>query len=173
MVWGYYGADVPPIATVKDGDAVELQAVNMAGLSRKDPKAFFEQHGLPIDEQAQDMFDIIERVKPEPSGLSGHMLTGPIYIDGAEPGDILEVRILDTFPRSGYGVNAVWPKGGDLPDDVSQAETFVYTYDTVKQTASLKPGLEIPMRPLFWGHGGLPSREHGQGQLYSPGFLRG
>lgn len=173
MVWGYYGADVRPIATVKDGDTVEIQAVNMAGISRKDPQAFFRDHHLPMDEQAQDMFDIIQRVKPEPSGLTGHMLTGPVYIDGAEPGDMLEVRILDIFPRSGYGVNAVWPKGGDIGEDVSQSENFVYLYDMKKQTASFKEGVEIPMRPFFGVMAVSPPASTGRISSIPPGFYGG
>ncbi|MDP4216489.1 MAG: acetamidase/formamidase family protein [Bacteroidota bacterium] len=173
MVWGYYGADVPPIATVKDGDVVSIQAVNMAGISRKDPTAFFTSNKLPIDEQAQDMLDIIQRVKPEPSGLTGHMLTGPIYIEGADSGDTLEVRILDVSPRSSYGVNAVWPKGGDLPDAVTQAETFVYRYDLKKQTASFKPGIERPMHPFFGVMAASPPAETGRISSIPPGFYGG
>jgi acetamidase/formamidase len=173
MVWGYYGADVPPVATVKDGDVVSIQAVNMAGISRKDPEAFFKTFQLPIDEQARDMFDIIQRVKPDASGMTGHMLTGPIYIEGADIGDMLEVRILDISPRSGYGVNAVWPKGGDLPDAVTQAETFVYRYDTKKQTASFKEGLEIPIRPFFGVMAASPPVSMGRVSSIPPGFYGG
>src|SRR5476651_2011838 len=79
-VWGYYGYDVPPIATVKDGDVVEIQAVNVAGTSARDPEAFYKTNNLPLDEQALDIIAIYKNPKKEPSGLSGHMLTGPIFI---------------------------------------------------------------------------------------------
>ncbi len=137
MVWGYYGYNVPPIATIKNGDIAEIQTINTTGIARKDPGAFFKDNNLPLDEQAKDIIEIYKKVKAEPSGLSGHMLTGPIYIEGAEPGDTLEVRILDVILRSGYGVNAVWPKGGDLPDDVKTRENFVYKYDSKRKTAIL------------------------------------
>jgi acetamidase/formamidase len=149
MVWGYYGYDVPPVAKVKDGDIVEIQTINTTGIGRKDPEAFFKENNLPLDEQAKDIIEIYKNVKPEPSGISGHMLTGPVYIEGAEPGDTLEVRILDVVPRSGYGVNAVWPKGGDLPDDVKTRENFVYKYNKNKHTASFKEGVEIPIKPFM------------------------
>jgi acetamidase/formamidase len=128
---------------------------------------------LPIDEQAQDMLDIIQKVRPEPSGLTGHMLTGPIYIDGADAGDTLEVRILDISPRSSYGVNAVWPKGGDLPEAVTQAETFVYRYDMKKQTAGFKAGLEIPMRPFMGVMAACPPAEMGRVSSIPPAFYGG
>src|ERR1700743_349609 len=150
-VYGYYGYDVPPVATVKDGDVVEIQTINTTGINRRDPEAFFKANNLPIDEQAKDIIDIYKNVKRDPSGITGHMLTGPVFIEGAEPGDTLEVRILDIVPRSDYGVNAVWPKGGDLPDDVKTSESFVYKYkiDKKKQTASFKEGVEIPMKPFM------------------------
>src|SRR5471030_1634302 len=57
-VWGYYGFEVPPIATVKDGDVVEIQAVNVAGTSARDPEAFYKTNNLPLDEQALDIIAI-------------------------------------------------------------------------------------------------------------------
>jgi len=173
MVWGYYGADVPPVARIKDGETVEIQTINMAGIRRKDPEAFFKEHQLPIDEQAQDIFDIIKNVKAEPSGLSGHMLTGPLYIEGAEPGDMLEVRIMDIQLRSGYGVNSVWPKGGDLPDAVTTAETFVYRYDKRRQMASFKEGIEIPIRPFMGVMAASPPPETGRVSSIPPAYYGG
>ncbi|OCX51245.1 acetamidase [Mucilaginibacter sp. PPCGB 2223] len=169
MVWGYYGADVPPVAKVKDGDIVEIQTINTTGITRRDPEAFFKENNLPIDEQAQDIIAIYKNVKPEPSGLTGHMLTGPVYIEGAEPGDTLEVRILDVIPRSGYGVNAVWPKGGDLPDAVTTRQNFVYKYDTKKHTASFKPGVEIPIKPFMGVMAVSPAPEKGRVSSIPPG----
>jgi len=169
MVWGYYGADVAPVAKVKDGDVVEIQTINTTGITRRDPEAFFKENNLPLDEQAKDIIDIYKNVKPEPSGLSGHMLTGPIYIEGAEPGDTLEVRILDVIPRSGYGVNAVWPKGGELPDAVTTRENFVYKYDNKKHTASFKPGIEIPIKPFMGVMAVSPAPEKGRVSSIPPG----
>ncbi len=173
MVWGYYGADVPPIAKVKDGDTVEIQTINTAGISRKDPEAFFTKNNIPLDEQGKDIIEIYKKVKPEPSGLSGHMLTGPLFIEGASPGDMLEVRILDIKLRSDYGVNAVWPKGGDLPDAVTQEESFVYKYDRVKNTASFKKGIEIPIKPFMGVMALSPPPEMGRVSSIPPAFYGG
>jgi acetamidase/formamidase len=174
-VYGYYGFDVPPVAKVKDGDVVEIQTVNTTGVNRRDPEAFFKANNLPIDEQAKDIIDIYKNVKRDPSGLTGHLLTGPIYIEGAEPGDTLEVRILNVVPRSGYGVNSVWPKGGDLPDDVKTSESFVYKYkiDKRKQTASFKEGVEIPMRPFMGVMAVSPPPEMKRVSSIPPGFYGG
>jgi acetamidase/formamidase len=173
MVWGYYGADVPPVAKIKDGDIAEIQTINTAGISRKDPEAFFKDNNLPLDEQAKDIIEIYKKVKPEPSGLSGHMLTGPIYIEGAEPGDTLEIRILDIILRSNYGVNSVWPKGGDLPEAVTARENFVYKYDKRKQLASFKEGIEIPVRPFMGVMAVSPAWEKGRVSSIPPGYYGG
>jgi acetamidase/formamidase len=173
MVWGYYGADVPPVAKVKNGDVVEIQTINTTGVPRKDPELFFKDNNLPLDEQARDIIEIYKNVKPEPSGLSGHMLTGPIYIEDAEPGDMLEVRILDIMLRSDYGVNAVWPKGGDLPDAVTTRENFVYKYNKKKRTASFKDGIEIPIRPFMGVMAVSPAPEKGRISSIPPGYYGG
>lgn len=173
MVWGYYGADVPPIARVKDGDIVEIQTINTTGITRKDPEAFFKDNNLPLDEQARDIIEIYKKVKPDPSGLSGHMLTGPIFIEGAEPGDTLEVRILDIQLRSGYGVNAVWPKGGELPDAVTTRENFVYKYDKKKHVASFKDGIEIPIKPFMGVMAVSPPPQTGRVSSIPPGYYGG
>jgi acetamidase/formamidase len=173
MVWGYYGFDVPPVARIKDGDVAEIQTINTTGIGRRDPEAFFKANNLPVDEQASDIIEIYKKVKPEPSGLSGHMLTGPIYIEGAEPGDTLEVRILDVVLRSDYGVNAVWPKGGDLPDDVKTRENFVYKYDKKKRTATFKPGIEIPIKPFMGVMAVSPPADLKRVSSIPPGFYGG
>jgi len=136
MVYGYYGADVPPVATVKNGDIVEIH------------------------------------VLPDPK-LYGHMLTGPIFIEGAEVGDTLEVRILDIKLRSNYGVNSVWPKGGALPEAVTTPESFVYRYNLKKQTASFKEGIEIPIRPFMGVMAVSPPAEVGRVSSIPPAFFGG
>src|SRR4028119_1385785 len=92
MVWGYFGADVPPISRIKNGAIVEIQTVNPSGVSRTDPEAFYKTNNLPIDDHAREVIAIMKNVKPEPSGIRGHMLTGPIYIENAQPGDHIEIR---------------------------------------------------------------------------------
>jgi acetamidase/formamidase len=173
MVWGYYGFDVPPVARIKAGETAEIQTINTAGIGRRDPEAFFTKNNLLLDEQAKDIIEIYKKVKPEPSGLSGHMLTGPIYIEGAEPGDTLEVRILNVVLRSDYGVNSVWPKGGGIGDQVKTNESFVYKYDRKKHTATFKPGVEIPIKPFMGVMAVSPPPEMKRVSSIPPGFYGG
>lgn len=173
MVWGYYGADVPPVARVNDGDIVAIQTVNPSGVSRANPEEFYQKNNLPIDAHAQEVIAIMKQVKPEPSGIRGHMLTGPIYINGAEPGDSLEIRILDlTFPAP-FGVNSVWPGGGGIPDEVKTRETFVYRYNMKRQTATFIDGIEIPLKPFMGVMALSPPAEMGRQSSIPPNFYGG
>lgn len=172
MVYGYYGADVPPVLKVKNGEVVEIQTINTTGINKKDPEAFFIKNNMPLDEHAKDVIDILNNVQPDPK-LFGHMLTGPIYIEGAEVGDTLEVRILDIKLRSNYGVNSVWPKGGALPEAVTTPESFVYRYNTKNNTASFKEGIEIPIRPFMGVMAVSPPAEMGRVSSIPPAFYGG
>ncbi|WP_080240877.1 acetamidase/formamidase family protein [Spirosoma rigui] len=173
MVWGYFGADVPPVYKVKDGDVVEIQTVNPSGVSRTNPEEFYTKNNLPLDQHAQEVIAILKNVKPEPSGIRGHMLTGPVYIDGAQPGDSLEIRILDlTFP-AGFGVNSVWPGGGGIPDAVTTRETFVYRYDAKRKMALLKEGVAIPLKPFMGVMALSPPADMGRQSSIPPAFFGG
>ncbi|QJW88568.1 acetamidase [Spirosoma taeanense] len=173
MVWGYFGADVSPVARVKDGDVVEIQTVNPSGVSRTNPEEFYTKNNLPIDAHAQEVIAIMKNVKPEPSGIRGHMLTGPVYIEGAQPGDTLEIRILNLQFPAGFGVNSVWPGGGGIPDAVTTRETFVYRYDAKRKVAYLKEGVEIPLKPFMGVMALSPPSETGRVSSIPPGFFGG
>lgn len=173
MVWGYFGADVPSVYKVKDGDVVEIQTVNPSGVSRTNPEEFYTKNNLPLDQHAQEVIAIMKNVKPEPSGIRGHMLTGPVYIDGAEPGDSLEIRILDIQFPAAFGVNSVWPGGGGIPDAVTTRETFVYRYDTKRKVALLKEGVEIPLKPFMGVMALSPPPETGRVSSIPPAFFGG
>ncbi len=173
MVWGFFGADVPPIYKVNDGDVVEIQTVNPSGVSRTNPDEFYTKNKLPIDEHAQGVIAIMKTVKPEPSGIRGHMLTGPIYIEGAMPGDMLEIRILDLQLPTDFGVNSVWPGGGGIPDAVTTRETFVYRYDAKRKTATFKNGVELPLKPFMGVMALSPPAETGRVSSIPPGSFGG
>lgn len=173
LVWGYFGADVPPIARIKDGDVAEIQTISTVGVNQKDPEGFFKEHNLPIDAHAREIIDSLTKVPLEPSGIRGHMLTGPVYIEGAEPGDTLEVRILDLPIRSTYGINAVRVGGGGIPDDVKSNELFIYRYNSKKTAASAVEGVEIPLRPFMGVMALSPPPEKGRVSSIPPDFFGG
>src|SRR5579859_2488314 len=86
VVWGYYDASAAPVLRVKSGDTVEIQT-----LITSSPKRL-EEAGVPAEQVEQSLRDITKEVTNK--GPGGHILTGPIYIEDAQPGDVLEVRIV-------------------------------------------------------------------------------
>src|SRR5262249_18499706 len=85
VAWGYYDAKAKPVLTVSPGDTVDIET-----LLTNSPKRL-EEAGVPPAEVEQSLRDVTDQVKDK--GPGGHVLTGPIYIEGAEIGDVLEVRI--------------------------------------------------------------------------------
>ena len=116
VVWGYFAADIPPVLRIKSGQTVRIDTVSHGGINLpEDPVEFFAKHGVARDEILQDALDIRAKVN-RPRGGSAHVLTGPIYIDEAQPGDMLEVRVIALEPRVPYGVNSSGPRTGVLPE---------------------------------------------------------
>jgi acetamidase/formamidase len=84
VIWGYFSADLPPALTIKSGQTVKIDTVSHQGLmSKDDPATFFGSVGIPPDQVLQDAKDIYAKVS-RVKGLSAHVLTGPIYVEGAE-----------------------------------------------------------------------------------------
>src|SRR6266849_36595 len=98
VAWGYYDASAKPVLRIKSGDTVEVQT-----LITNSPTGL-ERALLPPAQVEQALRDIHNEVKDK--GPGGHILTGPIFVEGAEPGDALEVRILSIKLAIPYAYNA-------------------------------------------------------------------
>src|SRR3984893_2675821 len=98
VTWGYYDAKTPPVLRIKSGDTVEIQTLVTSSPER------FENAGMQPDRIEQPLRDIFKEVKDK--GPVVHILTGPVYIEGAQPGDVLEVRIQKIQPAIPYALNA-------------------------------------------------------------------
>ena len=148
VTWGYYDPKTPPVLRIKSGDTVEIQT-----LLASNPERFESAHIGP-DQIEQSMRDIFSEVKEK--GPGAHILTGPIYIDGAEPGDVLEVRIQKIQLAIPYALNAFMPGRGFLPDDYPYAKTKVIPLDAKRMVAHFADGIEIPLHPFFGSMGIAP-----------------
>src|SRR5207302_11243306 len=82
-------------------------------------------------------------------GPGGHILTGPIHVEGAEPGDTLEVHIRKINLALPYSYNGFSPRGGLLPEDFPRARTKIIPLDERRMVARFAEGVEIPLRPFF------------------------
>ncbi len=125
-------------------DALSHQGVN----APEGPVAFFGKAGIQREDVLQDAVDVAEKVTLPPN-LGPHVLTGPIYIEGAEPGDLLEVRIINIDYRVPYGVNASNKGTGVLPDLLSEPMARIIRLDTKRGVALFKSGIEVPLAPFM------------------------
>jgi acetamidase/formamidase len=149
VVWGYISARVPPVLRIKSGTTVRIDTMSHQGLvTRDDPVAFFGRAGSKPEEVLQDAKDIYAKV-PRGKGLGVHVLTGPIYVEGAVPGDALEVRVLDLEFRVPYGVNNTGPGSGVLPDLVATPTPRIIKSDLARKVAFLPGGIELPLSPFL------------------------
>jgi acetamidase/formamidase len=181
--WGYFDAALPPVTEIESGEIVEIETVS--GSPEQLPP---EGEGFYIP---PELLDIHAR---SPRQVPGHILTGPIAVKGAEPGDVLEVKILDVTLRQNWGWNIIRPLAGTLPDDFQTGRHVTIRLDLEAGVARLSWGLDLPLKPFFgvmgvapppnWGristiqpraHGGnLDNRELVAGTtLYQPVFARG
>ena len=179
--WGYFESTLAPVLEVDSGDTVTLNC--LTGEPAMLPEGDFTI--LP------DMLRVYEESeRPMP----GHILTGPVAVRGAKPGDVLEVRIKDVQLRQDWGYTRFRPLGGTLPEDFEHTHVVHTRLDAEAMMGRLPWGLEIPLSPFFgvmgvapppaWGriislipraHGGnLDLKELGAGStLYLPVFNDG
>jgi len=149
VLWGYIAANLAPALTIKPGDVVEVEALSHQGLTTQlDPEKFFGGYGIPAGEVLADAKAVFSGVK-RPKGASVHILTGPIYIDGAETGDTLEVRVLDVKFRVPYGVNNTGPGKGVLPRLLNEPAAKLIRIDLERRVALFSSDIEIPLNPFM------------------------
>jgi acetamidase/formamidase len=149
VIWGYISARVPPVLRIKSGTTVRIDTMSHQGLTtRDDPVTFFGRAGIKPEEVLQDAKDIFAKV-PRGKGLGVHVLTGPIHIEDAEPGDSLEVRVLDLEFRVPYGVNNTGPGSGVLPDLVPTPTPRIIKTDPQRKLALLPGDIELPLSPFL------------------------
>lgn len=149
VLWGYIAANLPAALTIKSGETVEIEALSHQGLTTsKDPEKFFAAYGIPASEVLADAKTIYAEVK-RPKGASVHILTGPIYIEDAEPGDTLEVRVLDIKFRVPYGVNNTGPGKGVLPKLLKEPSAKMIRLDLERHVALFSEEIQIPLNPFM------------------------
>ncbi|AWB25281.1 amidase [Methylobacterium currus] len=134
--WGYLDAGVPPVLAIRSGERVTIETVS-GGPDALPPEGFHVPPELRAIHAAE-------------TGVpSGHILTGPVAIAGARPGDVLEVRILDVSLRQDWGYNRHRPLAGTLPDEFPVFHHMNIPLDRERRTARMPWGLELPLSPFF------------------------
>lgn len=146
--WGYFDATVPPRLTVRSGDTVTVTTVS--GRTNQVPG---RERLMPAHAAIHDT------LKPE---IGAHTMTGPIAVEGAEPGDLLEVRIKEITLPCDWGFMAVMPLRGTLPEDFPQAHHIIVEIDREKGLGHLPFGMSVPLAPFFGVMGVAPPPHWGR-----------
>jgi len=154
VAWGYYDASTPPVLRIKSGDTVEIQTLITSSPSR------LEAAGVPKDQVEQSLRDITREVTNK--GPGGHILTGPVYVEGAEPGNVLEVRIQSIKLALPYAYNGFGPGRGFLPEDFPYPKIKIIPLDEKRMVARFSDTIEIPLKPFFGSLGVAPPETSGR-----------
>lgn len=163
VAWGHYDPRAEPVLTIDSGDIVEGETVLAAA-------GFLKTLDVPERWLRPEMYamDAVENRGPGP-----HLLVGPIYVKGAEPGDVLEVRVLDVRVVEEFAVTVFSPGGGTLPEDFPYARTKVVPLDLERNTALFSDEIVIPLRPFFGSMGVAPPLRMGRVSSGPPGVHTG
>ncbi|HUE02364.1 MAG TPA: acetamidase/formamidase family protein [Bryobacteraceae bacterium] len=165
VTWGYYAANTPPALRIRAGDTVEIETLITNSPAR------LEAAGVLPAQVEPALRDIYREVTDK--GPGGHILTGPIYVDGAEPGDTLEVRIRSIQLAIPYAYNGFRPGAGFLPDEFPYTRIKIIPLDRGRMIARFAPGIEIPLHPFFGSMGVAPPENLGRISSVPPWFHAG
>jgi acetamidase/formamidase len=157
VAWGYYSYHAKPALTVHSGDTVIMQTASTCG-----PPERLEAEGVPAADIPDWLGRLYKEVPKEDRGPGGHILTGPVAIAEAEPGDVLEVRVLHIQLDTNFACNGFGAGRGFLPDDFPYGRTKIIPLDRTKMLAHFAPGVEIPLHPFFGSMGIAPPESAGK-----------
>jgi len=136
--WGYLDAAIPPALTIDSGERVRIECVT--GGPEWLPPADRGFDLLP------DLLEVIHKVK---KGSGNHIFTGPVYVRGAQIGDVLEVKILDIELRQNWGWNIFRSYMGTVPEDYRYTRLMHVALDLQSKIALMPSGFRIPLAPFF------------------------
>ncbi len=161
VAYGYYWSEAEPALRIASGDIIEVDTLltnTPAGLLRA---------GVPLEKIQGSLKAIVFEVTGDKRGPGGHILTGPVYVEGAEPGDTLEVKILSIDLAIDYGYNGC---SGFIPSNCDRAVGMkILVLDKKTMTAEFAPGIVIPLRPFYGSIGLAPAPELGRVSSNPPG----
>ena len=146
--WGFFDATLPPVHEIESGDVITIDTIN----------------GAP-DQLPHQGFDVIadyaEIHGNVPQRLPGHIMTGPVAVSGAQPGDTLEIEIEEIELRQDWGFAVIRPLEGALPDEFHSPTLSHIPLDRTAKVATMSWGVEVPLRPFFGVMGVAPPKTWG------------
>lgn len=150
--WGIFDPDRDPILEIESGDTVKFGCV-LTSPDEEDHRQYLLDNGIAESDIYEPEVTIGNQVEPE----GPHPVTGPVYVDDAEPGDILEVHVEDIEVSAPYGVSSAYPSGALPETDFPEAESQVVPFDGGREIAlftdsvdvSLEQDIEFPLDPFM------------------------
>lgn len=137
VAWGYFDASRKPVLTIASGDTVTIDSLPAGDLKElpQDASRIRADHRLLLDNAVR--------------GKGPHPVNGPVYVKGAEPGDVLQIDIIDIKPNQDWGFVAIQPLVGTLPEEFTDYETVIVDVDQKQGAAHLPWGISLPLEPFF------------------------
>lgn len=137
MVWGYLDARIRPVLCVESGDTISLTSWAAA-----------DEDDLPDDRSLVNPAHL-EAMQVLHKEGGGHMITGPVNVNGAKPGDVLQIDILEAQPADGWGYTGIYPLAGTLPYDFETSQRIHTLIDRNRGVGLLPWGKELELDPFF------------------------
>ncbi|HTK29361.1 MAG TPA: acetamidase/formamidase family protein [Vicinamibacterales bacterium] len=165
VAYGYYWSEAKPVLRIASGDIVDVDT-----LLTNTPQGL-ERAGVPDEKIQASLKTIVSEVTGDRKGPGGHILTGPVYVEDAAPGDALEVKILSIDLPIDYGYNGC---AGFVRENCTQGTPArIIALDRKAMTGTFAPGIVIPLHPFFGSMGVAPAPEAGRISSTPPGTHAG
>jgi acetamidase/formamidase len=149
--WGLWDGTLKHVLTIRSGDRVVIETLSAEPEDMPDPSL-----GFSVIPGHKEVHENTFR------GPGPHFLTGPIFVEGAEPGDVLEVRLLDIKYRADWGWNLQLPFLGTLPEDFPELRRIHIPLDLARNVARMPWGQELALDPFFGNFGVAPPTSWGR-----------
>ena len=161
VAYGYYWSEAKPALRIASGDIIDVDT-----LLTNTPTGL-QKAGVPDEKIQESLKKVVAEVVGDRKGPGGHILTGPVYVEDAEPGDALEVKILSIDLAIDYGYNGC---SGFVPENCDRTVgSRIIPIDKKTMTSEYAPGIVIPLKPFFGSMGVAPAPELGRVSSNPPG----
>jgi len=163
VAYGHYWSETTPVLRIASGDVLDVDTLLTSTPDR------LEKAGVKPEDVQASLRLIVSSVTDR--GPGGHILTGPVFVEGAEPGDALQVDVLSIELPIAYGYNGC---SGFIRENCEQGRAIsIIPLDRQRMIGTFRPGIEIPLKPFFGSMGVAPPPSHGRVSSNPPGIHAG